>query len=199
MKKRELQKLNTRNKITDVAENLFCEKGIINTKTIDIAKAAGIAHGTLFSHFETRDLLVETILNKKLEHFTEQFLETSHNQPQFFTAVNKLLDLIALHEVFFSVIFRELPLVNENLRNMIIYRFSIIELYVLKMFEAYLSSNSINTTLNPEIIIQHFFSLIIHYLNFRQILNFRTSVIMERKQTIMDTLTFFINGGRKHE
>ncbi len=198
MNKRDAQKTATRNKIIDIAEKLFAIQGIVSTKTIDIAKAAGVAHGTLFSHFETRDILVETILNRKLEDFQKQFLEINSNQ-EFHCVINSLLDLLVEHEPFFSVVFRELSIVNQNLRNLIVYRFSIIELYVLHMFENFLSANGISTAMKPEVIIQHIFSLIIHYLNFREILNYKESIILGKKDDLIEVLNFMIYGGGCNE
>ena len=198
MNKRDEQKIRTRKKIISVAEELFTENGIINTKTVDIAKTAGIAHGTLFSHFETRDILVEKILNRKIDGFQKQFLEKSKHNQDFFSIIDQFIDLLTENESFFSVIFRELPMFDKNLRNIIVFRFSIIELYMLKLLEDFLSSSGAETNIKPDTIIQHFFSLIIHYLTFREILNFDDSVISDRKQTLIDTLEFFIYGGMKN-
>lgn len=48
----------TRKTILETARRLFAEKGFEGTRTRDIAEAAGIASGTLFNYFETKEAIV---------------------------------------------------------------------------------------------------------------------------------------------
>jgi AcrR family transcriptional regulator len=48
----------TRETILRTARRLFAEKGYEATRTRDIAEAAGIASGTLFNYFETKEAIV---------------------------------------------------------------------------------------------------------------------------------------------
>ena len=57
-----------RNEILDVAERLFCEKGFDNTSTNDILAEIGIARGTLYYHFKSK----EDILDAMIERLTNQ-------------------------------------------------------------------------------------------------------------------------------
>ena len=59
-----------RNEILDVAERLFGEKGFDNTSTNDILEKIGIARGTLYYHFKSK----EDILDAMIERMTEQLL-----------------------------------------------------------------------------------------------------------------------------
>lgn len=63
--KRQKQKMMTKIHLLETATKLFGEKGILATKTIDIAKAAMVSHGTVFSHFPTQ----EDLLNATIENF----------------------------------------------------------------------------------------------------------------------------------
>ena len=49
-------------KILDNAIRLFSEKGYANTSTSEIAKAAGVAEGTIFRHYGTKDNLLLSII-----------------------------------------------------------------------------------------------------------------------------------------
>ena len=60
-----------RNEILDVAERLFCEKGFDNTSTNDILAEIGIARGTLYYHFKSK----EDILDAMIERLTNQMVE----------------------------------------------------------------------------------------------------------------------------
>lgn len=41
--------------IMENATRLFAEKGFYNTSTVEIAEAAGVAHGTIFYHFKNKE------------------------------------------------------------------------------------------------------------------------------------------------
>jgi len=57
-----------RKKIIEVAIKLFVERGFHGTPTSLIAKEAGIATGTLFNYFKTKDILInEIFMEIKLE------------------------------------------------------------------------------------------------------------------------------------
>jgi AcrR family transcriptional regulator len=55
-------KESTRRKILDAAEELFRNTGFQATTTRDIARAAGIATGTLFNYFPTKEVIVTTLV-----------------------------------------------------------------------------------------------------------------------------------------
>jgi AcrR family transcriptional regulator len=54
MSLREQKKEETRKKLLDSARSAFAERGYAAAKTSDIAKAVGIAEGTLFNYFPTK-------------------------------------------------------------------------------------------------------------------------------------------------
>ncbi len=59
---RKIQKAQTRKLLLETALRLFTEKGFAATRTIDIAKEAGVSHGTVFSHFPLREDLINNII-----------------------------------------------------------------------------------------------------------------------------------------
>ncbi|MFV1971986.1 MAG: TetR/AcrR family transcriptional regulator [Acidimicrobiia bacterium] len=56
------RKQQTRQLLIDAAIDLMSERGIIATRTIDVAERAGVAHGTVFVHFPTRDDLIVAVV-----------------------------------------------------------------------------------------------------------------------------------------
>lgn len=62
--KRQRQKRLTKDKLIEVAINHFGENGIITSKTADIAKAAEVSHGTLFSHFPSQEELLVAVIEE---------------------------------------------------------------------------------------------------------------------------------------
>jgi len=60
-----------REKILQTAMSLFVEKGIQGTATSLIAKEAGVATGTLFHHFKTKEDLVHALYNSIFDSILE--------------------------------------------------------------------------------------------------------------------------------
>lgn len=53
-----------RNEILDMAEELFNEQGYDGTSTNDILKKVGIARGTLYYHFESKEAIMDGIIDR---------------------------------------------------------------------------------------------------------------------------------------
>jgi AcrR family transcriptional regulator len=51
----------TRRRLRSAALELFVEQGVMETTTRDLAKRAGIAEGTIYRHFESKDELVRDL------------------------------------------------------------------------------------------------------------------------------------------
>src|SRR5260370_14889157 len=57
-----------RNAILDAATHLFAERGLTAAPTSEISKQAGVAEGTLFTYFKTKDNLMNALYREiKLE------------------------------------------------------------------------------------------------------------------------------------
>jgi AcrR family transcriptional regulator len=63
----------TRQRILEAATSLFVSDGWHNTTTRGIALAAGIATGTLFNYFPTKEAIAATLLSEALERSGEEF------------------------------------------------------------------------------------------------------------------------------
>lgn len=69
----------SRNKISNVALGLFIKRGIKSTTTKEIAKKAGIAEGTIYKHFKSKNDLALELLATSMDTFREKFLENTSN------------------------------------------------------------------------------------------------------------------------
>jgi AcrR family transcriptional regulator len=66
-----------RRRIIDTATDLFYKHGIRATGTDAIIEAAGVARQTLYNHFETKDALVEAVLQEIAAGKREQWRATA--------------------------------------------------------------------------------------------------------------------------
>lgn len=76
-----------RNRILDEAGKLFVANGIESTKIIDIAKAAGVAKGTVYEYFESKEDIVIEWMSGTFERFRSEMMEKMENEAD---AVSKL-------------------------------------------------------------------------------------------------------------
>jgi TetR/AcrR family transcriptional regulator len=56
--------IQTRDRILDVAEALFAERGFAGTSVRDIAAAAGLTAASLYNHFEGKEALYDAVLER---------------------------------------------------------------------------------------------------------------------------------------
>src|SRR3954453_11826334 len=69
----------TRQRILEVAKGLFLSDGWQNTTTRGIAVAAGIATGTLFNYFSTKEAIVAALISEALQRANEEFRANRNN------------------------------------------------------------------------------------------------------------------------
>jgi AcrR family transcriptional regulator len=57
------RRTDTRQKILEAARRVFEGRGFANARTQDVADAAGVSHGSVFVHFQTREALVAAVVD----------------------------------------------------------------------------------------------------------------------------------------
>jgi AcrR family transcriptional regulator len=57
----------TRDRILDVAESLFAQKGLAGTAVRDIARAAGLTAPSLYNYFEGKQALYEAVIARGVQ------------------------------------------------------------------------------------------------------------------------------------
>ena len=94
----------THRRILDAAEELFRSRGFDATTTRDIARAAGIAAGTLFNYFDSKEAIVarlaQTALVKGRLAYARQPGKASLEEELFALAASELRQLKPLRKFF---------------------------------------------------------------------------------------------------
>lgn len=63
-----------KNEILDVAEALFHTQGYEGTSTGDILQKAGIARGTLYYHFKTKEEIMNAVISRRIERQVQRLM-----------------------------------------------------------------------------------------------------------------------------
>lgn len=61
-----------KNEILDVAERMFGTKGFDGTSTSDILNESGIARGTLYYHFKSKEEILDAVINRMMSRLIEK-------------------------------------------------------------------------------------------------------------------------------
>ncbi len=80
--------------IIEAAVRVFARNGYYNSRVADIAKEAGIASGTIYLYFKTKDEILVTLFREKMADFVAHLRKAIAIEPD---AVARLRRLIALH------------------------------------------------------------------------------------------------------
>ncbi len=95
--KRQLRRLNQRDKILQAGEKLFAKKGFHLTTLEEIAKSANLAKGTIYLHFLNKVDLFISIIERKLDVLLKKIREEIRKEK---TSVEKIKKAIKVHLSF---------------------------------------------------------------------------------------------------
>src|ERR1044071_6498999 len=80
--------------IIEAAVRVFARQGYFNSRVSDIAREAGMAAGTIYLYFKTKDDILVTLFREKMAHFVASLGKAIADEPD---AVAKLRRLVRLH------------------------------------------------------------------------------------------------------
>ncbi len=110
--RREQNKSEKRARIIAAARELFTRKGFDATTTQEIANAAGVAGGTVFTYARTKDDLLILVFHDEMLQVVEQAYSASRRRRALLTQVIAFFEtLVAYHE-------RDLPLAHALMRQL---------------------------------------------------------------------------------
>ena len=107
--KRNENKEKTKQAILAAALKLFAEKGFYSTSTRAISRKAGIAEGTLFNYFETKEDLALYFFEREMDEVIEWFegnprMKRAALAEKLFAVVHHSLERLEPHEEFIGAV-----------------------------------------------------------------------------------------------
>jgi len=103
------QKERTRARLLEAACGLFRDRGVAETRTADVARAAAVSHGTIFVHFPTRDDLVAAVIGEYAGRIARDVDALVERGATVRDVLRAHLDGLAAHEGFYARLVTEGP------------------------------------------------------------------------------------------
>lgn len=110
---RDRQKTRTRKMIIEEATREFLQNGFLNASTKNIARQCGIAHGTIFVHFATKEDIFHVVIGNRLDDLVTQLSSRMRDASDPFRVT---LDVLADNEALLGSVLGELPMMPSHLR-----------------------------------------------------------------------------------
>jgi len=177
------QKQITRSRILDAAEKEVCQSGLQKLQTAAVAKAANVAHGTVFTHFPTKEQLILEILDRKLGEFTAKLNAQLHDCNEFPEVLNIYLAFLEAEEPFFVVLAQEIPILPENLRNQVLFREALIRSHFFRALKRGIANGQYKPV-NITDFLSLLFGAIQYYLTMKPIFSPNENIIQKHKEKI---------------
>ena len=163
-------------RIINAAINIFSEKGFESTRTREIAERAGIAEGTIFRYFPTKDAILERmvpllirVMMPRISGPIEKIIHAHANDPVEDVWREILIDRIQMirdNGRFIKSVLPELihraPLLNQ-LKTSIL---PVIEQYISKVVEYGKARGELDSALNSQLVMQQLLGFILSYSMF---------------------------------
>lgn len=70
---RKARQADKRQRIVDAAVNVFADKGFFGARIADVAEAAGVADGTIYLYFKSKDDLMISVFREKMTEILQRF------------------------------------------------------------------------------------------------------------------------------
>ena len=139
---RQIRKEATREKIVRTAMRVYSRQGFF-ASTSDIAKEAGIAHGSIFVHFPTRDELQMFTLNRFAEELGEKLHDLSLAGEGLREFLHAHIGILTEYEAFYTRLISELPSLPDEARQTLISIHSVASHHFMEVIEKAVQTSEI--------------------------------------------------------
>lgn len=175
-------------KILSTAVRLFIEKGFLDTSTANIAKKAGVAHGTVFIHFSTRADLVIAAIYKGMEKLRNSLNEKSEDTNSLEELCNLFLDEVTKPNNIYKTLVKELPLFDIKTQRMVFASLSGFSWHFYKVLKKG-KKKDLYRKVDPETVLKYWFGTVNYLLSYSKLFGTEKLGSKQKKQII----DFFIN------
>jgi AcrR family transcriptional regulator len=186
--------------IIQAAIKVFAAKGFERATISDIARAAGVAEGSIYNYFKNKADLLVSIPRQKIEPAVQSI--TAH-LPETATTPEAALTMIAQNLVttirdnafLIRILLSALPSMNQSAREkymqtVLMYALALIETYMRELIK----QGVLRADLNPVVAARAFVGLFFPFIVLREILQVDTESDWNYDELIPTLVPMFLNG-----
>lgn len=190
---RAARKEQTRALLLETAYEVFATNGIAGTRVSDVAKAAGVAQGTVFVHFASQEALVEAVIGEFGSRIALRTHELAKARGSLEATLRAHLDGIAEFEPFYARLVIENRLLPQAARDALIDIQSAISFH----FSQVIAKEPAADGLAPHLLFNTWIGLVHHYLANGDLFAPEGRVIERYGATLIDTYLRLLDPSRR--
>ena len=183
---RKEQKEATRLRLLQAALEVFSGRGIVKTTTAEVAKAAKVAHGTVFVHFASREDLITAVVEefgvRMTDHVRRLMLQ---KDPTVKEVLEAHVQAVSRYEAFYARLVGERALLSETARARLVILQSAVAWCIGRAVEREQAAGTIRL-LSPGLFFNTWLGLLHHYVCNPDLFAQRRSVLDERGQALVE-------------
>ena len=193
---RQRQKNETRKRLIETAMDQFAKNGLSATRTADIAAAAEVSHGTVFTHFPTREALMEEVIEAFGMKITERMHELIGDKCGMREVLAAHLEGLEENEDFYAGLISEASVLPQDARNTLIMIQSAISFHIMQVAEREIVESRIKE-MPFDLLYNTWLGLIHYYLANRELFAPGASVIAKHGRRLTEHFMNLITKGEE--
>lgn len=196
--------LERRKQILNAATHVFAEKGFDRATIADIARAAGLAEGSIYNYFKNKgDLLVsipQLALQAPIQTLNIQLRETAPKdlpppEVMLTRVARTLITTVCQNRHIFRILISAIPAMSQATREKYMNQ---VVLYVLQTLETYFRAQIrrgvLRKGLNPATLSRAFVGMFFPFVMLSEILNVETGARWDYDQLVAEIVPIFLHG-----
>lgn len=181
---RQTQKESTRKSLIDTAHGLFAARGIALTATADIAKKVRVSHGTVFTHFATREDLITSVVDAFGAKLAEAFESVFSEGMELDEILEAHLNVLSEFEDFYFRLITEIPQLPASVRSQVFMLNSNISYRMHQATEPLMKKGKLRK-IDRHLLFNTWISLVQYYVMNRELLGSKKSILGEKKSELI--------------
>ena len=182
---RSQQKTESRQRLVDAANYLFARKGLASTRTVDIARRAGLSHGGMFVHFASRNELLAEIVGSMGRQITDQLHQLISEDASLEQVLEAHLQCLAELEATYATFLRESRLLPKDVLRSWVGVQSAISVHMEQCVRTSIESGCVRR-MPQHLLFNTWIGLVHHYLMNRELFAPGESVFARRGKELID-------------
>jgi AcrR family transcriptional regulator len=190
------QKSATQDKIAAAALKQFAAAGLLGARTLDIAREAGVAHGSVFSHFSTREDLLVYVIRRFGDELTQRLHALTKAGKGVRAVLSGHLQGLREYEAFYSRLIMERPLLPTEATLALAMIQSAVSVHLFEAVQQDLKRRRVRR-LPAHLLFNTWLGLIHYYLSQRDFFAPRGSVLSKYGQELLDHYMGLLSPGKR--